>query len=78
MELHKNTGMNKHTIDLINGKQLLYKPIYIFSLVELATLKIYIKTHLKTGFIRPFKSSASALILFNNKFNTSLCLCVNY
>ena len=35
--------------------------------MELETLKIYIKTHLKTGFIRPSKSPVSASILFDKK-----------
>ncbi len=51
MELSKNTGMNEHTIKLIKGKQPFYGPIYAFSPMELETLKAYIKTHLKTGFI---------------------------
>ncbi len=51
MELPENTGMNEHAIELVEGKQPPYGPIYAFSLVELETLKIYIKTHLKTEFI---------------------------
>ncbi len=43
--------MNEHVIELIDGKQSPYKPIYALSPVELETLKTYIKTHLKTGFI---------------------------
>ena len=46
--------------------------------MELETLKIYIKTYLKTGFIWPSKSPAGALILFNKKSDGSLWLCVNY
>ncbi len=51
MELSKNTGINKHTIELIDGKQPPYGPNYTLSPVELETLKTYIETHLKTGFI---------------------------
>ena len=51
IELSKNISINKHAIKLINEKQLPYKPIYAFNLVELETLKAYIKTHLKTRFI---------------------------
>ncbi len=51
MELPENTGMNEHAIKLIEGKQPPYEPIYALSPVELETLKTYIKTHLKTGFI---------------------------
>lgn len=39
MELPKNTNINEHAIEQINGNQLLYKQIYIPSLVELETLK---------------------------------------
>ncbi len=78
MELPENTGMNKYAIKLINNTQPFYKPIYALSLMELETLKTYIKTHLKIGFIRPFKSPASAPILFDKKPNSSLYLCVNY
>ena len=46
--------------------------------MELETLKTYIKTHLKTGFIWPSKSPAGAPILFNKKPDGSLRLCVDY
>ena len=72
------TKLNKHVIDLEKGKQLPYKPIYSLDPMELETLKTYIKTHLKTVFIWSFKSSASALILFDKKLNGSLRLCVDY
>ncbi len=51
MELLENTGMNAYAIKLIEGKQPPYGPIYTLSLVELETLKTYIETNLKTGFI---------------------------
>lgn len=70
--------LNEHAIELEDSKQPPYKPIYSLKLVELETLKTYIKTHLKTGFIWPSTSSAGALILFNKKLDSSLCLCVNY
>ena len=78
MELPENTGMNEHAIELVEGKQPPYRPIYSLSSVKLETLKTYIKTHLKTGFIRPSKSPTGASILFDKKLNGSLCLCVNY
>ncbi len=78
MELPENTGMNKHVIVLIKGKQPPYGPIYILSSVELETLKTYIETHLKMGFIQPFKSPTGAPILFDNKPNGSLHICINY
>ena len=78
MELLENTRINKHTIELIDGKQLLYGLIYALSPVELETLKTYIKTYLKTGFIQSFKSSTNTLILFDKKPDGNLHLCINY
>ncbi len=78
MELFENTRMNEHAIELMDGNQLPYEHIYAFSPVELETLKIYIKTHLKTGFIQPSKSPAGILILFDKKLDGSLCLSVDY
>ena len=74
----ENTWINKHAIELQDGKQPPYGPIYSLGLVELETLKTYIKTHLKTRFIRSFKSPASAPILFDKKPDDSLQLYVNY
>ena len=49
--LLERTELNEHAINLENGKQPPYGPIYSLGLVELETLKTYIETHLKTGFI---------------------------
>lgn len=76
MELPENTGI-KHAIELVEGKQLLYDPIYSPSSLKLETFKAYIKTHLNTGFIWPSKSPADALILFYKKPDDNLSLCVN-
>ncbi len=78
MELPENTGINKHAIELVEGKQLFYGPIYSLGQVELETMKAYIEIHLKTGFIRPSKSPAKAPILFDKKPNGSFCLYVDY
>ena len=78
IELPENTGMNEHVIKLIEDKQLFYGPIYWLRPVKLETLKTYIETYLKTGFIQLFKSPASALILFDRKPDGSIRLCVNY
>lgn len=51
IELFKNTGINKHVIKLVRGKQPSFGLIYNLSPVELEMLKTYIKTYLKTGFI---------------------------
>ena len=78
MELPENTGINKHAIELQNGMQPPYGQIYSLGLVELETLKTYIETHLKTGFIQPSKSPTGAPILFDRKPDGSFWLCVNY
>ena len=70
--------MNKHIIKLIEGKQPPYRPIYALTLLELEILKTYIETHLKPGFIRPFKSPTGAFILFDKKLDGSVCLYVDY
>ena len=70
--------MNKNAIKLEEGKQPPFRPIYSLELVELETLKTYIKTNLANGFIRPSKSFAGALILFDRKLDRSLRLCINY
>ena len=59
-ELPENTGMNEHAIKLEKGKQPPFGPIYSPGPVELETLKIYIKTNLANGFIRPSKSPTGA------------------
>ena len=52
--------------------------MYSLKQVELETLKAYIKTKLANDFIKPSKSSANALILFNRKSNSSFRLYVDY
>ena len=70
--------LNKYTIKLKDGKQPPYWLIYNLDTLKLKTLKIYTKTHLKTGFIWLFKSLAGALILFDKKLDGSLRLYVDY
>ena len=70
--------MNKHAIELEEGKQLPFGPIYSLRPVELETLKTYIETNLANGFIRLFKSPARAPILFDKKPDGSFCFCVDY
>ena len=76
--LPERTKLNEHAINLEDGKQPPYGPIYSLGPVKLETLKTYIETHLKTGFIQPSKSPAGAPILFDKKPDGSLRLCVDY
>ncbi len=78
VELSEHTRINDHIIKLVNDRQPLYGSIYSLGLVELEILKAYIKNNLANSFIRPSKSSAEALILFNKKPDESLRLCVDY
>ena len=77
-ELLEHNGINNHPINLLHDKQPLYGPIYSLGPVKLKMLKTYIKANLASGFIRPSKSPSGALILFVQKKNGSLRLCVNY
>ena len=76
--LLEQNGVNEHVIELEEGKQPPYEPIYIPGPFELKTVKTYIETNLVNSFIRALKSPAGALILFVSKLDSSLCLCVNY
>ena len=78
VELPKYTRINNHAIKLLNDWQPLYSPIYSLKLVELETLKAYIKNNLAKSFIRPSKSLAEASIFFDKKPDGSLRLCVDY
>ena len=77
-ELPKHTGINDHTIELVDSQQPPYVSIYSLGPVELETLKAYIETNLANGFIRLSKSPAGAPILFDRKSDGSLRLCVDY
>ena len=77
-EFHKQLGINNHIIKLVNGQQPSYGPIYSLRPVELKILKAYIETNLANGFIRPSKSPTGALILFDQKSDNLLRLCVDY
>ena len=76
--LPKQTGANKHAIELEKGKQLLYGPIYSLEPVELETLKTYIEIDLANAFIQALKSLVGASILFVHNPNSNFHLCVDY
>ena len=78
VELLENIRINKHAIKLEEDKQRSFRLIYNLELVELETLKIYIKTNLANGFIQSSKSLAGAPILFDKKVDRSFHLCVDY
>ena len=76
--LPERTCINEHAIKLEEGKQPSYGPTYSLSLVELETLKTYIKTNLTNSFIQLSKSSVGVPILLVCKPNGSLQLCIDY
>jgi hypothetical protein len=65
-------------IDLQDGAQLPFGPIYNVSQNELLALKDYIKENLAKNFIRHSRSSAGVSILFVKKKNRSLRMYANY
>ena len=77
-EFRKYTGINDRIITLVNGQQPLYVPIYSLELVKLETLKVYIETNLAIMFIRLSKFPVGAPILFDQKSNGFIRLCVDY
>ena len=65
-------------IDLQEGTQPPFGPIYSLSQNELAVLREYIDENLAKNFIRHSKSPAGAPILFVKKKDGSLRMCVDY
>ena len=72
--LSKQIRANKYVIELGQGNQPLYGPIYSLEPVEFKILKAYIKTNLANGFIRASKSPTAVPIFFLCKPNSSFCL----
>lgn len=71
-------GLAEHAIELTDGKQPPYGPIYPLGEEELATLRAYLEDALATGRIRYSVSPAGAPILFTRKKDGGLRLCVDY
>ena len=78
LKLLEHTRINDYAIKLVDNQQPPYGPLYSLGLVELETLKTYIKTNLANGFIKLSKFPARAPILFDKKSDKSLWLCVDY
>lgn len=66
------------SIDLQEGAQPPFGPIYSLSRPELLALRNYIDENLASGFIQHSKSPAGAPILFVKKKDGTLRLCVDY
>jgi hypothetical protein len=68
----------EHSILVEEGVEVPYGPIYSLNTNELRVLREYIKSSLAKRWIRPFKSSTNALILFVLKKDRGLRLYVDY
>ena len=67
-----------HEIKLMDGKELIFKPIYQLSELESRTLREYLDENLKKGYICQSKSPARYPIIFVKKKDGSLWLCMDY
>jgi len=67
-----------HTINLIEGKEPLYGPLYSLSARELGVLREYITKELESGRIRYSISPVGAPLLFVPKQNSELRLYIDY
>ena len=65
-------------IPLEEGKNPVYKKIYLMSEKKLCALWEYINEQLKKGIIKVLKSPAGHRVLFILKKDGSLWLCMNY
>ena len=77
VEFLENTKINKYAIKLEEGKQLSFSSISSLRLIELETLKTYIKINLANNFIWSSKFLVKASIFFNKKLNRNLYLYIN-
>ena len=78
MEILPSHCKEDHSIDLLEGTTLPFKPIYNLFTKELAVLQKYLNINLTNEFIQPLQFSAEASVLFISKGDKGLQLCVNY
>ncbi len=71
-------GPQDLAIELHDGKQAHWGPIYNLLEKELGVLREYIETNLKHGWIRPSRSPAGALVFFVPIKDGAMRLCVGY
>ena len=77
-ELPRADSTVRHSIVIDADKQIPHGPIYPLSVNELRVLREYIDTNLASGRIRRSESPAGAPILFVQKKDSTLRLCINY
>jgi hypothetical protein len=71
-------GPQDLAIELLNGKQPPWGPIYNLSVKELDTLRSYLEVQLKRSWIRLSKSPAGAPVFFVPKKDGTLQLCADF
>jgi hypothetical protein len=71
-------GSQDLAIELLDGKQPPWGPVYNLSEKELDTLCSYLKVQLKRGWIRPSKSPTRPPVFFVPKKDGTLRLCVDF
>lgn len=71
-------GPFEPAIELQEGKNPPYIPLYNLSSVELATLREYLRKYLERGWIHHSKLLAEAPMLFSRMMDGGLRLCVDY
>ena len=68
-----------HKIEVKKGPESLgFSLLHQQSAEELLATKKYITEHLSKGFIKPSQAPFAAPILFVQKANGALCLCINF
>ena len=65
IKLSKYIKINDFIIKLEEDKQSFFDPIYNLELIELETLKTYIKINLANGYIQLFMIPIRAFVFFN-------------
>ena len=75
-KLFEYMKIDDHATKLVDNWQLAYGLIYSLGLIKLEILKAYNENNLINSFIKPSKSFAEVSILFDQKSNSSLRLCV--
>lgn len=76
--ISKHTKINNYLINLVDGEQLFYRPIYNLVTVELQILETYIETYPSNNFIQAFKLFSGAVILFIQKLDDNFQFSINY
>lgn len=66
------------TIELISGAKLPKPRIYSMTPRELSEIRDYIDKNLARGFIQPSRSRLTTMVLFWEKKDGGLCLCVDF